>query len=103
MIKLVKTLRKELGPDAIINYTTYLEDNQQDTVVSTIADDINHVVTMAYWDDLDDAEDLFNYYAQLVGDQNKIAVQQIGHHPTDQSASNAPAYPGSQLHRNHVC
>ena len=74
MIKLVKTLRKELGPDAIINYTTYLEDNQQDTVVSAIADDINHVVTMAYWDDLDDAEDLFNYYAQLVGDQNKIAV-----------------------------
>ncbi len=71
-IHLIKALRNALGPNKTITYVTYLEGNNPETILSYTRDDLDLVSTMAYWDNLSEAQQLFQYYANIVGSPEKI-------------------------------
>jgi len=73
-VSLVKTLRKHLGPDRLITYTTYDMTSNDQQILSRIKDDIDIVHLMAYWDSFDSMIDEFQWYGNLVNDYNKISI-----------------------------
>lgn len=71
-VKVVKALRQELGPNALLTLPVYIG-KKRDAYLSQVAGQISFVSTMAYWNNFDDQVTLFNDYAGLVG-ANKVAI-----------------------------
>jgi hypothetical protein len=71
-VAVVQALRDVLGPNALLTLPVY-EGPGRDAYLSKVVDQISFVSTMAYWWGYQGQIDLYQQYAQLVGDQ-KVAI-----------------------------
>ncbi len=71
-VQVIKSLRQVLGPNALLTLPVY-EGQFRDAYLSQVVDQISYVSTMAYWRSYQSQIDLYQEYAQLVGDQ-KVAI-----------------------------
>jgi hypothetical protein len=71
-VEVVQALRQAFGPDRLLTLPVYMG-TARDAYLSQVADQISFVSTMAYWLDYQGQIDMYQQYAQLVGDQ-KVAI-----------------------------
>jgi hypothetical protein len=71
-VEVIHALRQAFGPNALLTLPVYMGP-ERDAYLSQVADQISFVSTMAYWRNYQSQIDLYQQYAQLVGDQ-KVAI-----------------------------
>lgn len=73
-IKLIKSLRKYLGPLRLITYSTYGQTPFDTAILNATSEYIDMVQTMSYWEDINASISTFNWYANAINDSNKVAL-----------------------------
>ena len=68
----IKAIRDEMGNDFIITYPAYQP--FRDEFLTEVQSEISWVMTMAYWNGFQDAVDLFDTYAKLIGTPAKVMM-----------------------------
>lgn len=71
-VEVIRALRAEMGPDALLTLPVYLG-TSRDAYLAKVADQISYVSTMAYWLDFENQLALYRQYADVVGDE-KVAI-----------------------------
>jgi hypothetical protein len=72
-IQLIKTLRSYF-PDKIVTYTCYTQSEFDQQIITSCKDDINMIHTMAYMDFFTEMQNLFNWYASIIGNPSKVSI-----------------------------
>ncbi len=82
--EVINAIRNKMGNDFVITYPAYQEG--RDDFLKTAYDDLTYIMTMAYWQDYDEAVDMFSYYENLVGGPEKLMIGiKPGHNGMNQS------------------
>ena len=90
-ITLVQTLRRYLGPNRLLTYSTYGQTEYDTAILNVTKQDIDILQTLSYWSNATDMISTFEWYGNVMNDTSKIAlgfavnmtnlmtIQQTGH------------------------